>query len=134
VVYEYPVDLQDCAVQSSSMMPVLVYIRKTIKGTTYNYNNSYYSNRTIEPDRHTPVDVASCFWVDKGCVLTQLDVMKKMHSTIRHAVDDERAVDDIVAEMESGGNSWRSTLHVSVLGRVADGISRSSFPSDSLVV
>ncbi len=78
--------------------------------------------------------MANCFWVEKGCTLTQLDVVRKMLSTIRHAVENAAAVDDIVADMESGGNSWKSILDVSVLGNVSEGVPRTSFPEDSLVV
>ena len=78
--------------------------------------------------------MANCFWVEKGCALTQLDVVKKMLSTIRHAVENAAAVDDIVADMESGGNSWKSILHVSVLDRVSEGVPRTLFPEDSLTV
>jgi hypothetical protein len=42
-------------------------------------------------------DVANCFWMAKGSRLTRLDVVKKMQSTLRHAVEesDAAAVDGI---------------------------------------
>jgi hypothetical protein len=130
---EYPGDVQQRAAESSSLLPVLVFLRKTIKGHSYP-SSTYYYNRAAEPDKHTPVDIASCFWVEKGSLLTQAEVMKKMQSTIRHAVPDGASVDAIVAEMESGGEGWRSLLHVSVLENVTDGTDRRAFPAESLEV
>jgi hypothetical protein len=80
------------------------------------------------------VDVASCFWVEKGSPLTRLDVLKKMHSTMRHAVEREETVDAVVEDMKLGGAFWKSVLHVSVLGRVSEGTPRTAFPDEPLEV
>jgi hypothetical protein len=121
--FEYPLDVQERAAESSSLLPVLVFLRKTVKGYYYH-----------DPAKHTPVDIASCFWVEKGSRLTQVDVMRRMQSTIRHAVADAAAVDAIVAEMESGGESWQNLLHVSVLVNFSDGADRRAFPAEYLEV
>jgi hypothetical protein len=130
LVYEYPPEVQQQAVESSSLIPVVVFVRKTTKGYT---SNTYY-NSYSEPDKHAPIDVANCFWMAKGSRLTRLDVVKKMQSTLRHAVEDAAAVDDMVTEMESGGSSWTAILHVSVLDKVAEGVPRRPFPEDTLEV
>jgi hypothetical protein len=130
LAYEYPLEVQQQAVESSSLIPVVVFVRKTTKGYTSNYSYNSYS----EPDKHAPVDVANCFWVAKGSLLTRLDVVKKMQSTLRHAVEDAAAVDDMVTEMESGGSAWTAILHVSLLDKVAEGATRRPFPEDTLEV
>jgi hypothetical protein len=135
VTYEqYPLDVQERAAESSSLLPVLVFLRKTVKGYSSYSSSTYYYSRAADPDKHTPVDIASCFWVEKGSRLTQVDVMRRMQSTIRHAVADAAAVDAIVAEMESGGESWQNLLHVSVLENVSDGADRRAFPAEYLEV
>ena len=72
--------------------------------------------------------------MEKGSQLTELDVMKKMQSTIRFAVENAAAVDEIVAEMESGGELWKNVLHVSILDTVSEGVARRSFPEGPLQV
>ena len=71
--FEYPLEVQDRAVQSSGLMPVVVFLRKTTKSYSNNssYNYSSYNSYTY-PDKHTSVDIANCFWVEKGASLTQL--------------------------------------------------------------
>jgi hypothetical protein len=133
--YEYPLEVQDRAVQSSGLMPVVVFLRKTTKSYSNNssYNYSSYNSYTY-PDKHTSVDIANCFWVEKGASLTQLDVVKKMQGTIRHAIEKAAEVDAIVADMEADGNEWKSILHVSVLDKVSEGTPRTSFPEQPVEV
>jgi hypothetical protein len=127
--------VQDRAVQSSGLMPVVVFLRKTTKSYSNNssYNYSSYNSYTY-PDKHTSVDIANCFWVEKGASLTQLDVVKKMQGTIRHAIEKAAEVDAIVADMEADGNEWKSILHVSVLDKVSEGTPRTSFPEQPVEV
>ena len=129
--YEYPEEVQVRAILSSSLMPVVVFLRKTTKL----YNNSYnYSYTHTYSDKHSSVDIASCFWVEKGCSLTQLDVVKMMQSTIQHAIENAADIDAVVAQMETGGDAWKRFLHVSVLDKVSDGASRTSFPEEPVEV
>jgi hypothetical protein len=130
MVYEYPLEVQQQAVESSSLIPVIVFVRKTTKG----YTSTTHYNTNSELDKHASVDIANCFWMAKGSRLTRLDVVKKMQSTMRHAVEDASAVDDMVTEMESGGRAWTAILHVSVLDKVAEGAPRTPFPEDTLEV
>ncbi len=136
--FEYPVEVQDRAVQSSGLMPVVVFLRKTTKSysntsSNYNYSSYNYSNYST-PDKHSSVDIASCFWVEKAASLSRLDVVKMMRGTIRHAIENAADVDAIVADMEADGNEWKSILHVSVLDKVSEGAARTSFPEQPMQV
>jgi hypothetical protein len=135
--FEYPVEVQERAVQSSGVMPVVVFLRKTTKSynssSSYSYNYNYNYNYSY-PDKHSSVDIASCFWVEKGLSLSRLDVVKMMQATIRHAIENAADVDAIVADMEGGGNEWKTVLHVSVLDKVSEGTARTSFPEQPVPV
>ncbi len=131
-VYAYPLDVQKRAVESSNLIPVVVFVRKTIKTVVYKHLYSY--SREPEPDKHQPIDVANCFWMKKGSHLTELDVIIKMQHTIRNASDNAAAVDEIVVKMESCGQLRKDLLHVSILDTSTEGVPRRLFPEDGLQV